>query len=760
MLTRWVAVLVLVLLAGMSWWDGRAPAPVGADSPADGFSAGRAMQTVEELAGEPRPAGSPAATRARDEIVDRLTAAGLSTRLHSSTGVIQRDGRVGAAPVDNIVATLPGTDPTGAVVLAAHYDSVAGGPGAADDMSSVAAILEAVRALRTGPPLRNDLIVLITDAEEIGLLGAEAWVREELGPRPTVTLNFEARGVSGPSLMFQTSPGNAELVRAFAEAVPHPVGDSSLAEAYRILPNDTDLTRVLDAGRPGMNFAFVEQPIEYHTDGDSPANLSEASVQGHGAAALGLARVLGDRDLAPLDPAVSGVPPSDDVTYFRVAGGLVVYPGALVWPVAGLGLVAVAGAVLAGRRRGLLTVPRVLGAAGGVVLTAIAGTLASIGLWQVLVAIRPSYADTGPFLHRPEPVQLAAVALAVLLTSVWYLLVRRWAGRSAAAAGAALLLAVLGVVTAATLPGLSYLFAWPALGLGLGLLATTFLDRRPVAATVAVTVGAVPAVALLIPLGWDLFTLSGIADGIAAAVQVLTFAALTALLVPTGTPSPATGRGTPAARLAVPAGALAVAVALSATGLLLDRPDLSQPQSSHLSFLQNADTGEARWVSADTAPADWTAGYLADAEPAEVPAWPGPTPVRTGPAAPLPVSGPSAEIVERTPERLVVQVTSPRGAPTVAVRTDRPLPAVTVTPAGRPPVRADGALDEIQLNAVGPQGVRVELADPGPEPVTLTVSDLTVGLAELPGALPRPPELRGSPRSDSDRVVLTRTVSG
>ena len=115
---RWVAVLVLVLVAGVSLLDDRAPAPVPAEASPAEFSAGRAMETVTELTDGPRPAGSPAAHRVRDEIVDRLAAGGLSTRLHSSTGRGGGDGALSAGPVDNVVATLPGTDPTGAVVLA------------------------------------------------------------------------------------------------------------------------------------------------------------------------------------------------------------------------------------------------------------------------------------------------------------------------------------------------------------------------------------------------------------------------------------------------------------------------------------------------------------------------------------------------------------------------------------------------------------------------------------------------------------------
>ena len=145
----------------------------------------------------------------------------------------------------------------------AHYDSVAAGPGAADDMSGVATILETVRALRAGPPLRNDVTVVLTDGEEAGLHGARAWVREQLAPdRPTVVLNWEARGVEGPSLLFETSPGNAGLDRGLGrESCPHPRGDSSQVEVYRFLPNDTDLSPVLDAGRPGMNAAFIERRV-------------------------------------------------------------------------------------------------------------------------------------------------------------------------------------------------------------------------------------------------------------------------------------------------------------------------------------------------------------------------------------------------------------------------------------------------------------------------------------------------------------------
>lgn len=262
-----LAVSVLLGVLGLaSLLTLRLPGPLSLAAPPTKFSAARVMPAVERLAVEPHPLGSSSSDRVRDEVVRRLAAEGLDTHVQASGGLTASRGEVRGARVDNVVSILHGHAPTGTVVLSAHYDSVATGPGAADDMSSVAALLETVRALQAGPPLRNDVVVLVTDGEEAGLLGADAWVRDHLPrDRLCLTLNWEARGVSGPPLLFETSPGNAPLVRTFARTAPHRFGDSSLVEFYRILPNITDLSEVLVARRPGMNTAFIKQPYEYHS---------------------------------------------------------------------------------------------------------------------------------------------------------------------------------------------------------------------------------------------------------------------------------------------------------------------------------------------------------------------------------------------------------------------------------------------------------------------------------------------------------------
>ncbi len=508
---RVLALVLLAVVAGLALWSDRPPPPAPADAPATEFSAGRALPIVDDLAREPHPLGSSAAARVRDDVLARLRALGLSARVETST--------VRGVAVANVVATLPGSAPTGTVTLAAHTDSVPAGPGAADDISSVAAILETVRALRAGPPLRDDVEVLLTDGEEAGLLGATAWVRGDLPPnRPTVVLNHEARGVAGPSLIFRTSPGNAGLVRAIADAVPHPRGDSSLAAIFRLLPNDTDLSAVLAAGRPGIDSAFIERPSEYHTAGDTPAALSAASVQSQGSTMLALVRALGDTDLRPLDPLASGLPPQPEEVWFRFLGALVTYPQSWALPIALLGVAALVGAVVLGRRRGLLRVRGALVAA----ITAAVALVVALGLGAALGAlVAAAGPDVGPFSRDLPPYEVADVVLAVVVVLAWAVLLRRWYGPCATAAGATALLAVLGLSTAVVVPGASFLLALPGLGLALGLTAAVLLAPHPIAAVAALAVGTVPTAALLVPFASQVFLVDGVAHGLAVAALAL-----------------------------------------------------------------------------------------------------------------------------------------------------------------------------------------------------------------------------------------------
>jgi len=104
---------------------------------------------------------------ARAYLRDALAARGLDVSLRAyATG-------------QNVVAHLPPT--TGAataarVVVGAHYDSVAAGPGAADDGTGVAIVLAAARYLAELPRRDRPVDFVLFDQEEIGLVGSAAYV--------------------------------------------------------------------------------------------------------------------------------------------------------------------------------------------------------------------------------------------------------------------------------------------------------------------------------------------------------------------------------------------------------------------------------------------------------------------------------------------------------------------------------------------------------------------------------------------------------
>src|SRR5436309_3266412 len=74
---------------------------------------------------------------------------------------------------------------------------------------------------------RNPIVYLVTDAEEVALLGAEGFVSDPALLRSTAAvINVEARGTSGPSFLFETSRRNAWLARIIAHALPRPATSS------------------------------------------------------------------------------------------------------------------------------------------------------------------------------------------------------------------------------------------------------------------------------------------------------------------------------------------------------------------------------------------------------------------------------------------------------------------------------------------------------------------------------------------------------
>jgi hypothetical protein len=299
--------LILLAAVSLSVWSLRPPQAAPAEAPSDVFSAERAMHHLRVIARVPHPIGTAANRDVREYLVGQLTSLGLQTQVQSGTGFSRFHdwlGGINAANTCNVLGRLRGTANTRAVLLVAHYDSHEQGPGAGDDGAGVAAILEAVRAVKAKSPLRNDLVVLFTDGEEPGSLGSDLfvtshpWVRE-IG----VAVNFDGTG-AGPSVLFETSRGNRWLIEQFAAAAPYPFASSFLFSAGGRMKGDspTDLPDLMRAGLAGLNFGRFANSEVTHNRLDVAGSVSLASVQHIGSYAVALPRHFGNLDLnrAPL----------------------------------------------------------------------------------------------------------------------------------------------------------------------------------------------------------------------------------------------------------------------------------------------------------------------------------------------------------------------------------------------------------------------------------------------------------------------------
>ncbi|NUP04209.1 MAG: M20/M25/M40 family metallo-hydrolase, partial [Nonomuraea sp.] len=256
-LSALIALAAVAALAFTAWLAEQPPTPAGPDAPATSFSAARAWPHLERIAsGGPTPIGSPGGRAVRDYLVAELRELGLKPEVQRAIGAHAFGHQIVSGLAENVVAVVPGRASTGRVLLAAHYDSTPTTPGTSDDKASVAAILEIARALKAGPPPRNDVVLLLSDGEEPGLIGAEAFSGHPLARDGGVMINLEGPGNAAPSSVYNVTPGGAGLVAAFARAVPYPVGESAVIGAYRSTGFHSDLSALEEHGFVGMDLGL------------------------------------------------------------------------------------------------------------------------------------------------------------------------------------------------------------------------------------------------------------------------------------------------------------------------------------------------------------------------------------------------------------------------------------------------------------------------------------------------------------------------
>jgi hypothetical protein len=281
---RCVVLALLVLVAGCS-------------RPPGLFSEQNARAHVAMLASTigNRSIGSPGNARARAYIVDQLRLFGYDVRVQETDARRAEIGRT--AHVANVIAVLPGPRRE-AIALVSHYDSQRMSPGGGDDGFGVAVSLEAARVLASQAERQWTTMILVTDAEEEGLMGAAALmgdpqVRDDLA----AYINIESIGSAGPSVLFETGPGNAWLLKPWVRSAPHPRGGSYAIEIYKRLPNDTDFSVFARHEIPGLNFATIGDSYAYHTHLDTSDRFSGRVLRETGENVVSLAAELHRTDV-------------------------------------------------------------------------------------------------------------------------------------------------------------------------------------------------------------------------------------------------------------------------------------------------------------------------------------------------------------------------------------------------------------------------------------------------------------------------------
>lgn len=362
-----------------------------ASTPLTKFSTERALNLLKEISKKPHYVGSVEHKHVQDYIVKQLNEMGLQTEIQHQPAY-NKKWRV-SANTQNILTKIKGSDSSKALLLLSHYDSSPHSSlGASDDGSGVVTILEGLRAFLTNKKQpKNDIIILISDAEELGLLGASAFVKNHPWAKNVgLVLNFEARGSGGPSYMLmETNGGNKNLIQQFRKANPkYPLATSLMYSIYKMLPNDTDLTVFREDGNiDGYNFAFIDDHFDYHTAQDSYERLDRNTLEHQGTYFMPLLNYFANADLTNLKS-------NTDYVYFNMPIlGMVYYPYSWILPLLIIAIILFIGLFIIGISRHKIIPKQIFIAFIPFLISLIGSGLLAFFGWKLLKIIHPQYND-------------------------------------------------------------------------------------------------------------------------------------------------------------------------------------------------------------------------------------------------------------------------------------------------------------------------------------------------------------------------------
>jgi Peptidase family M28 len=389
---KYTYIVSALIILGAIYWSFYALMPqhfTKENTPLDKFAAERALIHVKAIAKHPHYLGTPNHEEVQRYIINELKKLGLD--VETQEGYVLDKWKTLSKP-KNILARIKGTGNGEALVLLAHYDSSPHSSfGASDDACGVATILEGVRAFKTSRLTpKNDIIILISDAEEVGLSGAELFVKKHPWAKQVkLVLNFEARGSRGPSYMLiETNEGNASMINAFKKAdISFPVANSLVYSIYKMLPNDTDLTIFKkEGGINGFNFAFIDDHFNYHTARDNYENLGRNSLEHQGTYLMPLLHYFAYYNL-------NEVKSTEDHVYFNSPLGFHHYSSVWIFPLLIVAFAVFGFLIYTGFKNKRLTAKSIFLGFIPFIIALIVTTLTAYYGWEVLLNLYPHYEE-------------------------------------------------------------------------------------------------------------------------------------------------------------------------------------------------------------------------------------------------------------------------------------------------------------------------------------------------------------------------------
>ena len=763
-----VAAFLLLSLTGfalLSIYLLMPPSPEPAGAPATEFSAGRAMQHVQQLAREPHAMGTAAHAGARAYLLQQMQQLGLHPQVQEATAVNEAGNAAYVGYVYNLLGRLKGTGAGNkAILLMAHYDSQPNARGAGDDGAGVAAILETVRALQQAEPLEHDVIVLLTDGEEYGLYGAKAFLEHPWAQEVALVLNLEARGNAGPSMTFEVSPQNGWVVKQYIAAVPYPFVSSLAYEIYSRMPNNTDFTVFKEAGYSGLNSAFISGFVHYHKATDAPENLSQRSLQHQGSNLLALTKHFGHIALEATK--------APDAVFFNFIDGWVIRYKAnlnLLWVAIATLLLVVT--VLIGVQKGAIKAGQVI--AGFIIYPLLLALVVALFLPVnnlVLRLLPLSHPFNGLYSADYFFIAYVLLALGFFLLLSWVAL--RWLRLFSLVMGVLVFQFVLTVTLYILVPNAAYLLLFPLLFSLAGVLTVflTGLYAAPVSFRFALILllTALPAVFIMLPIVQVVFTAFALQLPMA---MVALFVLLLGLLLPLLHIIERTfsWRGVPLLPLVLLlAGGIETARAID-----YEKPSPARPLHSHVSYFLNTDTGNAYWASAFQVTDDWNRQFFEDATTGaltELYPHAGLEYLKSK-AAVVALAAPTAEIVQDAVagegRLLRLRLSSPRGAAhlELVLQPQTPGALLQTTLAGEPLLlqpldAAQGQVFFARLHGLPTsKQVELELRLKAEVPLKLYLYDQSIGLPQELVKQPKPAHVIAEQGRESNLTVVRKTYT-